>query len=145
VTCRQYGFSPRLAHALTRLASRERSLERSTRIALAELLLAVDSTAAALALLDDVDALVSGTGDVRALAECQRLRGLIAVADDKTAVAGCWSEMAIATARQQRALLFESRGSIRARIDVSEGLTTKPRPPFRSSISSRPRRAVRLG
>ena len=67
------------------------------------------------------------------------------MADGEIRVAGRWLEMAIATARQQRALLFESGGSIRARIDVPEGLTTKPRPPFRSSISSRPRRAVRLG
>jgi len=52
------------------VASRERSLERSTRVSLwtiglAELVLATDSTSAALALLDDVDALVSGTDDVR--------------------------------------------------------------------------------
>src|SRR5260370_37832977 len=96
VTCRQYGFSPRLAHALTRrgisraklgeidqgiadyreglLMRRHSGVVMGTQewtIALAELLLAVDSNAAALSPPDDVDALVSGTAEVRAFAECQ--------------------------------------------------------------------------
>src|SRR5260370_40123715 len=102
VTCRQYGFSPRLAHALTRrgisraklgeidqgiadyreglLMRRHSGVVMGTQewtIALAELLLAVDSTASPLSVPDDGDRLARGTGNGRALAGCQDHRGVI--------------------------------------------------------------------
>jgi class 3 adenylate cyclase/tetratricopeptide (TPR) repeat protein len=78
---------------------------------LCDVLLLDGRAADACAVLDDVDALVRGTDEAAALAECQRLRGMLALAGGESAAAERWLESAIATARKQAARLFELRAT----------------------------------
>ena len=80
---------------------------------LAGLLLRAGRVAEARALMEDVDALVAGTDEAAWLAECERIRGMIAVAEGDLAGAVPWLEAAISTARRQSALLLELRATAR--------------------------------
>lgn len=61
--------------------------------------------------LDDVDALVAATDEAAALAECQRVRGLIARDEGDLSGAVHWLETAIATSQAQAARLYELRAT----------------------------------
>jgi tetratricopeptide (TPR) repeat protein len=136
--CQKYGFRGRLGNGLTlrgharaQLGDIERGIEDYRRglglwrglgvvfhtsmwtSDFAEMLLSVGQSAEARTLLDDVDRLVEGTDDAAGLAECQRLRGMIAAADGDETAALRWFETAIATARHQGARLFELRAMTR--------------------------------
>ena len=80
---------------------------------LADLLLMAGRVAEAGAVLDDVDLLVSGTDEAVVLAECQRVRAMIAQASGDAAGAERWLETAITTARRQAARMFELRAATR--------------------------------
>jgi predicted ATPase len=90
---------------------------------LAGLLLMAGRVAEGHAVLEDVEGLVAGTDEAACLAECQRLRGMIAVADGDVATAERWLNTAIATARGQGAALFELRAMTR----LTELLATQGR------------------
>lgn len=78
---------------------------------LAELLVGIGHADHAGKVLDDVDALVEGTDEAAALAECQRVRGLTALADGRLPEAVRWLEMAVETSRNQGARLYELRAT----------------------------------
>lgn len=80
---------------------------------LAELLVAAGRSVDARKVLDDVDALVEGTDEAAALAECERVKGRIALADGDLSGAQHWLETAVATARRQGARLHELRATTR--------------------------------
>lgn len=134
--CRQFGFKARLGNGLMRrgyaralLGEVEEGIEefRQGRLLwggptvvfhalewgseLAHLLLIAGKTDEAAAFLDEIDSTVSGTDEANGLSECQRIRGLIAAAEDDAALAERWFEMAIGTARRQGALLYELRAT----------------------------------
>ena len=89
---------------------------------LADLLLMAGRVAEAGAVLDDVDVLVSGTDEATNLAECQRVRAMIAQASGDAAGAVRWLETAITTARRQAARIFELRATTRlAELLASQG------------------------
>jgi tetratricopeptide (TPR) repeat protein len=71
---------------------------------LGDLLVLDGRTSEACMVLDDVDRLAG-------LAECQRLRGVLALAGGELPVAERWLEDAITTARGQAALMFELRAT----------------------------------
>jgi DNA-binding NtrC family response regulator/tetratricopeptide (TPR) repeat protein len=80
---------------------------------LADLLMTAGRVPEAVALLDEVDALVSGTDEQAGLAECQRLRGMLAAARGDLTGAERWYHTAITTACGQGALLFGLRATTR--------------------------------
>lgn len=89
---------------------------------LAGLLLMAGRTAEAHALVEDVETLVAGTDEAAYLAECHRVRGMLAVADGDVATAERWLEAAVTTARGQSAALFELRATTRlAEVLVTQG------------------------
>src|SRR6266542_4021370 len=132
--CERFGFSRRLASALmnrgmarARLGELEQGIEGFQRgfaisrrevfhtperaALLAELLLQAHRASEAETLLDEIDAHVAGTDEAAYLAECQRVRGVVAAASDDPARAEQWFDMAITTARRQSARLFELRAT----------------------------------
>jgi class 3 adenylate cyclase/tetratricopeptide (TPR) repeat protein len=146
--CREHGFTARLGNALmhrgaarAHLGELEEGIEdfregraiwRGSGVVfhapehaaeLAGLLLMAGRVAEGHAVLEDVEGLVAGTDEAACLAECQRLRGMIAVADGDVATAERWLNTAIATARGQGAALFELRAMTR----LTELLATQGR------------------
>lgn len=134
--CQEHGFSARLGNGLMRrgfararlgdvptgiqefrrgramwrdLGVVHHSAEHATE--LCDLLVEAAELSEAEALLDDVDELVGGTDEAACLAECQRIRGMIAAREGDALSAIRWFESAIATARGQSALLFELRAA----------------------------------
>lgn len=80
---------------------------------LVDLFLIAGRVAEAGAVLDDVDVLISGTDEAEQLVECQRARGMIALASGDASGAERWLETAITTARRQGARMFELRATTR--------------------------------
>lgn len=134
--CREHGFSARLGNGLMRrgfarakLGDLEggiddfrqgRALWRRSDVVfhaaqhatqLCTLLIKANELVEAGAVMDDVDDLVRGTDEAAYLAECQRIRGVIAFRQGDGASAGRWLELAVETSRNQSALLFELRAT----------------------------------
>jgi class 3 adenylate cyclase/tetratricopeptide (TPR) repeat protein len=78
---------------------------------LAEFLVRAGQSDQAREVLDRVDAVVAGTDEAAVLAECQRVRGLIALDDGDLSGALHWLETAIGTSRRQAARLYELRAT----------------------------------
>ena len=95
---------------------------------LAELLLLAERLEEARGVLDYADALVTGTDEAASLAECQRLRGVLAMREGNLSEAERWLEAAVATALAQSAHLYNLRATTRlaevleARGRQSEGM-----------------------
>jgi tetratricopeptide (TPR) repeat protein len=144
--CREHGFTARLGNGLMRrgsarahLGDLEAGIEefrtgratwrdsgvvfhaREHAVELADLLLLAGRADEAAAVLDDADAVVAGTDDAHMLADAQRLRGIIAAAQDDTVAALQWLERAIASARAQGARLCELRAVVRRSELLIEG------------------------
>jgi tetratricopeptide (TPR) repeat protein len=134
--CEEHAFSARLGNGLMRRGfararlgdmpmgiqefRRGRALWRDLRVVhhsaehateLCDLLVETAELSEAEALLNDIDELVGGTDETACLAECQRIRGMIAARKGDALSAIPWFESAIATARGQSALLFELRAA----------------------------------
>jgi len=133
---RRYGFSPRLAFGLfSRGMARAGLGELAMAIedcrealaiwakpgvvfstplivsALAGLFVRTGRSREARTILDDVDARIAGTDEASSLAECQRVRAMIALDERDVSGAAQWLEAAVATSRAQAARLQELRAT----------------------------------
>jgi ATP/maltotriose-dependent transcriptional regulator MalT len=91
---------------------------------LADLLVRTNRCEEARRVLDDVDALVAGTDEAAARAECQRVRGLIALDEGDSSEATRWLAQAMATAQSQAARLYALRaGTALADVLARQGRT----------------------
>jgi class 3 adenylate cyclase/tetratricopeptide (TPR) repeat protein len=95
---------------------------------LADLLEQAGRSGEARSVLDEIDALVAGTDEAAVLAECQRVRGLIALEERDVPEAIDWLQKAIATSRRQAARLYELRATTAwAEVAMRHGETTDAR------------------
>jgi ATP/maltotriose-dependent transcriptional regulator MalT len=94
----------------------------------ADLLVQAGRSGQANKVLDDIDALVAGTDEKALLAECQRVRGLIAIEQGDRSGGMDWFYKAIATSRNQTARLYELRAATAlAEVVISHGVPSDAR------------------